>query len=114
MRERRDYNDKIIADWTSVELDATWGQVASRWERLVAAGMRTRHAVAVFACAAVFAVVFAAGVRAHHTEILVVAISSITLMAICTEFIGGKFYGPKRSKREAQPCDAPQDERASG
>jgi hypothetical protein len=104
-----DHHDDIVADWKSIELDAAWVST-TRWERIITAVMRTRHAVGVFACVAIVAIILAARVQAHHTEILVVAIASIAVVAICTELIGSKNYGSNRREGEAQSRDASQDE----
>ena len=103
--------DNIIADWKSIELDATWVH-ETRWEQIVAAVMRTRHAVAVVACIAIVAIILVARVRAHDTEILFAAITSIAVVAICTELIGGKSYGQNVGRKgEAQSRDASKNQR---
>jgi hypothetical protein len=105
------HRDEIVADWRCVELDAAWIR-ETRWERIVTAVMRTRHAVAVVACIAIVAIILVARVRAHDTGILFAAITSIAVVAICTELIGGKYYGQNDGRKgEAQSRDASKNKR---
>jgi hypothetical protein len=83
--ERTEPRKPIIVDPKTIELDAIWRP--SWWLQIVQAFSRIRHQPAIAGIAGIVGMVWLAGVQAHHTPILALAIGCCAGIAVATEWI---------------------------
>ncbi len=103
--------DTLFIDPSTIELDAEWGPADTRWTQVIAwIVTRSRHQAAILGYAAILVALKLAQVRAADTMILSIAISSIAVVAIVSEWTGSKRYGYS-GERAAAPQHAAQDQR---
>jgi type III secretory pathway component EscS len=110
-RSKGKRNNPISVDEsTFAGLEAEWGK-CTRWMQVVAwVVARSRRPEVMLSYVAIIVALILARVRASDTLILSIAILSIAVIAIVSEWTGGKLYGYTR-EREAASQHAAKDKR---